>query len=312
MNKNIIANYNDASITYDTKIVICDNGYIELKKYDKSFTKIKQGYEEIKKEYLPITSKTIDEIENKKSKKFDEILTRNLTRTRDNIIQYACENEKLFHSFITLTLSDNKEHKLSTDIDINDISQANKLFNIWRTQIKRKFPHFSYICVPEYQKRGAIHYHLITSLKCGVDIPKLDTKYTFNEEKKKYFELEYYNIPYWNYGFSTAYDLNKTDDNFNVALYITKYLYKDIDNRLYGHQKLMKSDNLKKPKKIYCNSALYESCISYLKEKDYDINQFAFKPIEKYQVAFDKSDLIVLQDDYNLIKDNLANEYSER
>ena len=318
MSERIILKQDDVTITYDTKIVLCKNGYIELKKYDNKISKIKQGFECVddnsinsflSRTKIGLSDETSIEKECKENK---TIQTKNLTRTRDNIIQYACENEELFHSFITLTLSDNQEKELHTDIDINDISQANKLFNNWRTQISRKYDNFSYICVPEYQKRGAIHYHLITSLKCGTDIPKQETIKTYNTEKKKYYELEYYNIPYWNYGFSTAYDIEKTDDNFNIALYIVKYLYKDIDDRLYGHQKLMKSNDLIKPKKIFTNNDMYVHCIEYIKEKGYDINEYSFIPTDKYQIAFKKTDTSILQNDYIKINDDLSNEYIER
>ena len=304
---NFFVNRSEASVSYDSKIVLCSNGLIELKKYKKSISRLKPGFEESKdSSFVPSFQKC------KKDSSYNVILSRNLARSRNLIIHYASENEHLFHSFITLTFNDNQKFEFNTDIDINDISQANKIFNVWRTQIKRKFKDFSYICVPEYQKRGAIHYHLLTSLKCGSDIPKLQIKRTFNTEKKRYFDLEYYNIPFWIYGYSSAFDIHNTDDNFNIALYITKYLFKDIDNRLYGHQKVMKSNNLKKPLTIFTNNKTYDDAMSYIKEKGYDINSYSFVPTEKYQIAFDKSDTRVLQDDYMLLSDTFANEYQER
>lgn len=304
MKTNIIQTQKNACIVYDTKLVLCKNGYFELKKYDKKLMKVKKGYEQINKEYNIKIKKKIESSNN-------EISTRNLTRTRDKIIKYACENESLFHSFITLTLSDKKENKLSTDIDINDISQANKLFNIWTTQMRRKYKDFVYLCVPEYQKRGAIHYHLLSSLKCDIDIPKLPIIKTYNKEKNKYYELEYYNIKYWNYGFSTAFNIDMTDNNFNVALYITKYLYKDIDNRLYGHQKCMVSKTLQEPKTIYLNSMNYQFCLDYIKEKGYNIDTYEFTPNHMYQVPFTKSTTTISQLDYNIMNMTLDSSYRE-
>lgn len=293
MNNLLKVSKNNAFIEYNTKILLCSNGYVELKKYTRSLERKKEGFEPENQQKFKCTRA--------KKNTSGTISSYNLSRTRNTLIGYACENEDVFTSFITLTLSDNTSHKLSTEININDIGQANKLFNIWRTQISRIYPNFAYICVPEYQKRGAIHYHLLTNLRCGIEIPKLKTKKTYNTEKQKYYELKYYNIPYWNYGFSTAYDINTTDDNFNIALYITKYLYKDIDNRLFGHRKIMKSNNLKKPTEVLCNSPTYEKAIEYIKEKGYLINQYEFQPTEEYQIPFIKSITKLSQLDYNIL-----------
>lgn len=299
MNSLLHVNEKDATINYNTKIIMCSNGYLEIKKYNKLLTRAKDGFEQETKRLFVNNTMT-------KKNTSGTISNYNLSRTRNTLIGYACENEDVFTSFITLTLSDNTSHKLSTEIDINDIGQANKLFNIWRTQIKRIYPNFAYICVPEYQKRGAIHYHLLTNLRCGIEIPKLKLKKTYNTEKQKYYELEYYNIPYWNYGFSMAYDINTTDDNFNIALYITKYLYKDIDNRLFGHQKIMKSNNLRKPTEVFCNSSTYEQAIKFIKEKGYLIKQYEFQPTEQYQIPFKKSSTKLSQLDYNILKEKVV------
>lgn len=52
-----------------------------------------------------------------------------------------------------------------------------------------------------------------------------------------------YDIRHWNYGFSSVFDL----EGFNVVGYISKYMTKDIDNRLYGHRRYLYSNNLNKP-----------------------------------------------------------------
>lgn len=297
-NKLLHVGHRDATTNYNVKLLMCSNGYVEAKKYARTITRIQNGFE-LEKKQLHRTS-TI------KKNTSGMISKSNLSRTRNTLIGYACENEELFFSFITLTFSDNKKHKLSTDIDITDIGQANKKFNNWCKQIRRIYPDFAYLCVPEYQKRGAIHYHLLTNLRCGVEIPRLKPKKTYNTEKQKYYELEYYNIPYWSYGFSTAYDINKTDDKFNIALYITKYLYKDVDNRLFGHKKILKSNNLRKPTEFFCNSPTYEQAIKFIKEKGYLIKQYEFQPTEQYQIPFEKSSTKLSQLDYNILRDKIT------
>ncbi|MGW4235109.1 rolling circle replication-associated protein, partial [Streptomyces sp. NPDC004980] len=82
-----------------------------------------------------------------------------------------------------------------------------------------------YTAVIEFQKRGAIHYHLLV-----------------------------YNLPYtpvdvlsdiWGHGFVK---INKIDHVDNVGAYITKYMIKDnIDERLLGEKSYFSSRGLKKP-----------------------------------------------------------------
>lgn len=290
---------NNAFIEYNTKILLCNNGYVELKKYSKILERKKDGYEQENQQKFKCTRA--------KKNTSGIIESRNLSRTRNTLIAYASENEEKFKSFITLTFSDNKNCEKRTEIDITDIGQANKKFNNWCKQIRRIYPNFAYICVPEFQKRGAVHYHLLTSLRCGVDIPAREPIRTYNTEKKRYYNIEYYDIPYWNYGYSTAFDITNTDDNFNLALYIIKYLYKDIDNRLFGRQKLMKSNNLRKPTEVLCNSPTYEKAIEYIKEKGYLIKQYEFQPTEQYQIPFEKSSTKLSQLDYNILCNDIAN-----
>lgn len=298
MNKLLHISRNQAFVEYNTKILLCKNGYIELKKYNRTLERKKAGFEPEKQQKFKL----------KRIKNTSGIIEkRNLARTRNTLISYASENEDKFYSFITLTFSDNEKCKKNTKIDICDIGQANKLFSVWRTQIQRKYPNFAYICVPEYQKRGAVHYHLLTSLRCGVEIPAKEPIQTYNTQKKRYYNLEYYDIPFWNYGYSTAFDITNTDDNFNLSLYITKYLYKDIDNRLFGRQKILKSNNLRKPTEVFCNSPTYEQAIKFLKEKGYLINQYEFQPTEEYQIPFTKSSTKLSQYDYITFSNSISN-----
>jgi len=294
---------NNAFIEYNTKILLCSNGYIELKKYNRTLERKKDGYEEQENQ-----QENQQKFKCTRAKKNTSgiISKSNLSKTRNNLIALACENEDVFTSFITLTLSNNENCEKRTEIDINNIGQANRLFNIWVTQIRRKYPNFVYICVPEYQKRGAVHYHLLSNLRCGVEIPAREPIQTYNTQKKRYYNLEYYDIPFWNYGYSTAFDIKKTDDNFNLALYITKYLYKDIDNRLFGRQKVLRSKDLRKPKEVFCNSPTYEQAINYIKEKGYSINQYEFQPTEEYQIPFTKSSTKISQYDYNTLCDYIT------
>ncbi len=121
--------------------------------------------------------------------------------------------------FLTLTYKEN----------LTDIGKARKDFDRF---IKRLNHHYNtqlkYIAVVEFQKRGAIHFHLL----CNLPFVKLN-------------EL----AQVWSFGFVK---LNKIDNIDNVGAYITKYMTKEnIDERLTGKKCYSMSQNLKKPVVIY-------------------------------------------------------------
>ncbi|NCC55297.1 MAG: hypothetical protein EOM11_07445, partial [Erysipelotrichia bacterium] len=212
----------------EQKVKLFDNGLIEIRKYKSPILKIKQGYE--KEDFVDCESVNSkgrqssqlfdDEIENKK------VSSSSLARSISLLHDYANANESEWLTFITLTFAEN----------IIDINLANKKFNCFVKCMRRSFPDFKYLGVPEFQKRGAVHYHLLTNLVKGSEL--LPLQKGTNDK---------YDVKYWSYGFSSVFDLKNTDDNFNVVAYICKYFYKDFDNRLFGRTKILKSNNLKKP-----------------------------------------------------------------
>ena len=255
---------------HDVKLKVYNDGTVVLKNYKKSI------YSDLQLEVLD-SSLSSGRIALKDLIKDDtkSIRLDSLYRSCDLIIDYACENN-VWRSFITLTFDPNKYNF------IDDLSCANRYFRSWREQVAKKCKNlgfeFMYLGVPEFQKNGNVHYHILTNIPCdSLLIPKREIKALWNPSEKKYTNLLYYDLPYWNFGYSTAFDIiSDTDDKFNVALYITKYLYKDIDNRLYGHTRVFKSNNLKKPNvyKLSSSSDTYKNTINYLKEKGYDILNF--------------------------------------
>ena len=144
-----------------------------------------------------------------------------------NVGQYGKE---FTSKFLTLTFSDNV-----TDLDIANyefkkfIKRLNyKIYNTKESNLK-------YTAVIEFQKRGAIHYHIII-----------------------------YNMPYikaneisncWDNGFIK---INKIDDIDNVGAYVSEYLGDDEkgqghnieDNRLKGRKSYFSSKGLFKPVEI--------------------------------------------------------------
>lgn len=195
-----------------------------------------------------------------KTPQYKKIEEKNIQRTKIEMQRLVKSNISEFKTFTTLTFDQNK-----TDIDINDISEANKIFNIWKTYIKRKKPNFKYICVPEFQKRGAIHYHLISNIDYNdYELLSQEERKIWNKKEKKWQVGR--DIIGWKYGIN----MTKNLDGINVVGYLTKYMTKDIDNRLFGKRRYFASHNLKKPKEVYITNqyefALFMNSLNDSKE----------------------------------------------
>lgn len=142
--------------------------------------------------------------------------------------------------FVTLTFKDN----------VKDLDTANYEFRqfIKRLNYKvygKKCSELKYTAVPEFQERGAVHYHVI-----------------------------FYNLPYieskvieevWGNGFIK---INRIDDIDNVGAYICKYLSKiNSDSRLKGRKCYFNSRGLKKPIEYYLDDYEIENIKKTLPEE---------------------------------------------
>ena len=141
---------------YQTKIISCGD-YIQVYYFNKTKTKKDKNLSLIDKQKKKIIDNDFLFKEENFYKK-DEPKTieyKNIMRSKFNLQRIVKSNENDFITFITLTFKDN----------ITNIEFANKKFHSWRTKIKSIFPNFKYVCVPEFQKRGAVHYHLLTNIE---------------------------------------------------------------------------------------------------------------------------------------------------
>lgn len=200
----------------------------------------------------------------------------NIVRSRNNVFDLAYMNENKWLSFITLTFKEN----------ISNVDTAFKKFNIWLTQFKRQCKkeniELYYLGVIEFQKRGAIHYHLLTNIMCGSKLLPL-------QQGKK----NMYDVKYWNYGFSSAFDIyNDTNEDFSCAKYMCKYMTKkNNDDRLFGHKRYYHSRNLKKP--------ITKDCM------DYDV---VFKTLKNYIKS--SSNISLIHDYHHVPKEMYDKEYT--
>ena len=97
-----------------------------------------------------------------------------------------------------------------------------------------------------------------------------------------------YDVKYWSYGYSSVFTMK----DINVIGYISKYMTKDIDNRLYGKRRYLCSHTLKVPHEFYLEkeskdliyflNKMGESKITYSKQYlDYYGNGIRFVEYKK-------------------------------
>lgn len=145
---------------YDIKLVQCGS-YFQVYYYNRQKIKYDSNLEQISSKKILINdlSKTKKRVYSNELKEIEE---KNIIRSKLNCQRIIKANENDFKSFITLTFSE----------DINSIEKANKLFQNFCRKIKmlitrthnNSLTEFKYICVPEFQKKGRVHYHLLTNI----------------------------------------------------------------------------------------------------------------------------------------------------
>ena len=138
----------------------------------------------------------------------------NMNKARNNLRRLITANFDEHSKFVTLTFKDN----------ITDVKQANKEFKKFIQRMRYRYKGFKYIAVVEFQKRGAVHYHMIS------DLPYIE-----NSRLSKI----------WGHGFVKINDITHVD---NVGAYMIKYMTKDnTDLRLQGLKSYQTSKNLVRP-----------------------------------------------------------------
>lgn len=301
----------EQKIQYDTKIITYPNGDTVVKTYQKKLERTISTIEGDKKKRVGRVSSSSN-IEKK-------VRQDSLYRTRDLIIQYGKQHIYEWKSFWTFTFAEN----------ITDIDEANKKFSYWKDSFiryaRKKYGanfEFKYLGVPEFQKRGAVHYHILTNLdpKLYPDLMVHQKTVIDNKGIAKYM----YDIRNWKHGFTSVFDFDLCVDldRFNPVLYMMKYLFKDIDNRLFGRNKVLKSNNLKKGTEVLLDSEkddekikqIYDYCYLAgtfeIKEKDVlptTENALAFKEVTlNNKCMSDKHHNIIICDILQVTTDDLA------
>ena len=139
-----------------------------------------------------------------------------LSRARKDLRRLINTNIGANSKFVTLTFKENLE----------DLTIANYEFKKFIDRLKYKLKiKVQYAVVPEFQKRGAIHYHVVL----------------FNVGYIPHNEL----AQLWGHGFVK---INKISEVDNVGAYVCKYMNKENnDDRLLEKKCYFTSKNLDKP-----------------------------------------------------------------
>lgn len=125
--------------------------------------------------------------------------------------------------FLTLTFADNIQNITAANIEFR------KFIKRLGNYIAKDQAYVQYVAVPEFQKRGAVHYHLVI----------------FNLPYIKTSKIE----DIWRNGFIQIKSIEEVD---NIGAYMSKYMTKDSngDERLHGQKCYFRSRDLYEPIEI--------------------------------------------------------------
>ena len=153
---------------------------------------------------------------------------RSMRRARAKLRRLALSNE--FDWFVTLTLDPAR-------IDRYDPKAIMQTVNRWLDNMVRRHG-LRYILVPEQHKDGAYHFH-------GFFAGEVEAVPSGHYDPQGH---EFYNLPQWGYGFTTALRLYGT---YSAAVgYVCKYIGKQEGQRPMGRW-YYSGGGLKEPDKLY-------------------------------------------------------------
>lgn len=194
--------------SYRKKVVVSGN-VIEVYEYEND---VLYGYKDTKKIVKGRQSVASAEDKEKNREKV-------LSRARKDLRRTINCNIQEYSKFLTLTFADN----------IKDLDLANYEFKKFILRLNYHYKiKVKYSAVIEFQKRGAIHYHVVLyNLTQKIDVG------VFQD--------------IWKQGFIK---INSIKDVDNVGAYVCKYMTKTDDDRLLGRKMYFNSRGLNKPQEI--------------------------------------------------------------
>lgn len=225
---------------YKAKKIVAGN-VIELYEYEKE---VRTGKDRDVEKPVGRKGKGLDWLSKEKNR--DDALKRakkTLRRLINSNVDAWGEKAKFF----TLTFREN----------VTDIKYANAEFKKFRQRLSRhiwgrnKPNELRYVAVIEFQKRGAIHYHVIA----------------FNMPYVSHADLE----RIWGHGFVKVNAINDVD---NVGAYVTKYMTKDKDD-----------ERLREEKCYFSSRGLVKPIEEVVKQEDLNALREALSPSKTFECS---------------------------
>lgn len=200
------------------KQLVIIGSFVELYKYEKAISYENQSAREGK--VFDKSSNLFDETSRSRSTEHAKKMIRRIMFS--NINQWKDERGIFYRPrFVTLTFAENEK----------DLQKANYEFTLFIKRLNyflfKNTKKLHYLAVVEFQKRGSIHYHVVF-----FDMPFI---------KQVYDEIS----RIWKHGFIHFRTIRTTT---RAVAYITKYITKIDDTRLYGEKMFFTSRDLKRPR----------------------------------------------------------------
>ena len=201
--------------------VIMSGGIIEVYEFEKlpptkRLKEVEDGYDPLDLENTKLELSKEDRTLERRQQTVRD--ARNTTR------RLALMNFGPGDTFFTMTYAENMQ----------DLEQADKDFKKFIQRFKYHHGDFKYLAVREFQKRGAIHYHMLCSW----------TRAFEGEEDIRSWE-RYFGEQLWGHGFVDIKFLNHVD---NVGAYLIKYMTKNLSIELFKGKKVyLPSKGLERP-----------------------------------------------------------------
>lgn len=186
----------------------------------------------------------------------EKSIRNSLNRTRSRLYEYVRANT--WEWFLTFTFDD--------DVDRFNYDACRKKIGKFLNHARERYaPDLKYIIVPELHIHGvqneagdyAWHFHALASDVGSMKfVPAVNNQKFYNGEPNKYYGSPLltfypggdpvYNIASYKQGFTTA---TRIRDSAKAAMYIVKYMTKDVCTKIPGKQRFSPSRNLTLPVK---------------------------------------------------------------
>lgn len=178
----------------------------------------------------------------RKGRKSEEVTEedreRNIKRVKRNVRRLAFSND-LGQVHLVLTYAQNMQ----------DADKADQHFKKYMFELHKIYPHLKYLATREFQKRGAIHYHVLLNQR--IDIKKAQKA--------------------WSHGYIT---LVQHKNKLKAVMYVLKYISKEVGETVLmtknGHTKkaYLSSQGLKKDLEQCTRSFLINNPDAYVEYSD--------------------------------------------